>query len=114
MTQPIQAVTRPRPDRLIGIKEAIHITGLARSTIYNHMERGIFPRPLAVTTQCIRWRESQIYEWIEKLPVAIVTPDPKRLVAAHIHPENRRKRILGYWKETVTYSISAQVKFHFA
>lgn len=58
-----------RRERLMQIKEVIHITGLARSTIYARMDRDSFPRPVAVTPYCVRWRESDIDGWINSLPV---------------------------------------------
>lgn len=39
-------------------------TGLARSTIYDWMKRGAFPRPVALGARLVGWRESDIEKWL--------------------------------------------------
>lgn len=56
-------------DRLMRLEEAERITGLSRSSIYRKMDEGTFPRSVRVTSGAVRWRMSQIMDWMESLPV---------------------------------------------
>ena len=40
------------------------VTGLARSTIYDLMSKGQFPRPVKLTGKAVAWPESKISEWL--------------------------------------------------
>jgi prophage regulatory protein len=42
------------------------ITGLSRSTIYDLMARGEFPRPVRLTPKAVAWPESAIARWLEE------------------------------------------------
>jgi prophage regulatory protein len=42
------------------------ITGLSRSTIYDLMARGQFPRPVKLTTKAVAWPESAIQAWLDE------------------------------------------------
>ena len=39
-------------------------TGLARSTIYFHIQNGTFPRPVPLGPRAVGWLESEINDWI--------------------------------------------------
>jgi prophage regulatory protein len=41
------------------------IVGLGRSTIYDLMARGLFPRPVRLGDRAVGWRESDIHKWLE-------------------------------------------------
>ena len=41
--------------------------GLSRSTIYQLMTEGRFPRPLRLGKRAVGWRESDIASWLEAL-----------------------------------------------
>ena len=56
-------------DRLLRLEEVKRITGLSRSSIYRKMEEGTFPRSVRVTSSSVRWRRSDIDDWMESLPV---------------------------------------------
>ena len=56
-------------DRLMRLEEAERTTGLSRSSIYRKMDEGTFPRSVRVTSGAVRWRMSQIMDWMESLPV---------------------------------------------
>ena len=56
-------------DRLLRLHEVEEITGLGNSTIYRKIGDGTFPRSVRVTPRSVRWRRSDIDEWIESLPV---------------------------------------------
>ena len=46
------------------------ITGLSRSTIYEKMDRGEFPRPIRVGRRAVAWPESAVLAWLAKRPTA--------------------------------------------
>ena len=39
-------------------------TGLARSTLYDWMKAGTFPKPIALGARLVAWRESDIDAWL--------------------------------------------------
>lgn len=41
------------------------LTGLSRSTIYDLMSRGQFPRPIKLTGKAVAWPESAIVAWLQ-------------------------------------------------
>jgi prophage regulatory protein len=41
------------------------LTGLSRSTIYDLMSKGAFPRPVRLTAKAVAWPESEITAWLE-------------------------------------------------
>ncbi|GLR34498.1 helix-turn-helix transcriptional regulator [Shewanella decolorationis] len=50
--------------KLIRIKDVIETTGLARSTIYKYVDKGIFPKAVTLGRRSIAWVESEVQEWI--------------------------------------------------
>jgi len=38
-------------------------TGLSRSTIYDQMGQGKFPKPIPLTEKSVGWLEAEIIEW---------------------------------------------------
>lgn len=63
-------------DRLLSLKEVKAKCGLSRSSVYRQMREGAFPQPLKVGARAVRWRESEIGDWLEALPRA--SGDTKR------------------------------------
>ncbi|MBB1463619.1 AlpA family transcriptional regulator [Vibrio sp. SG41-7] len=51
-------------NRLIRLKEAIHISGLSRASIYSFMEEGTFPQSVSLGVRAIGWRYQDIQNWI--------------------------------------------------
>lgn len=41
-------------------------TGLSRTTIYNRISEGTFPRPISLGSRAVGWLESDIDIWIEQ------------------------------------------------
>ena len=41
-------------------------TGLSRTSIYDFVKRGTFPRPVALGPRAVGWLESDITAWIEQ------------------------------------------------
>ncbi len=50
--------------------EVEQITGLSRSTIYDLMSKGDFPRPVRLGSKIVAWPESKLSEWLEQRPAA--------------------------------------------
>jgi len=51
-------------DRILRRREVQALTGLSRSTIYQYIANGKFPRPVALGPRAVGWRESDIDRWI--------------------------------------------------
>lgn len=45
-------------------------TGLSRSSIYELMDRDLFPRPIRIGRRAVAWRESDIEAWLASRPIA--------------------------------------------
>jgi prophage regulatory protein len=45
-------------------------TGLSRSTIYERMEAGTFPRPRRIGARAVAWPASEIEAWKAAQPIA--------------------------------------------
>jgi predicted DNA-binding transcriptional regulator AlpA len=45
------------------LPEVMKRTGLARSTIYEHIRRGTFPPQIKLGVKCSGWKESDIEQW---------------------------------------------------
>lgn len=50
--------------RILRLRDVIDKTGLARSTIYKHVDRGAFPKPVPLGGRSVGWVESEIHDWI--------------------------------------------------
>lgn len=50
--------------KLIRIKDVIDTTGLACSTIYKYVDKGIFPKAVKLGCRSVAWVESEVQEWI--------------------------------------------------
>ena len=51
--------------KIIRLKTVIEMTGLSRSTIYDYMARGLFPRQITLGENSRGWLYSEVDEWIE-------------------------------------------------
>ncbi|OBU19363.1 AlpA family transcriptional regulator [Photobacterium aquimaris] len=50
--------------RFIRLKEVMHVTGLGRSSIYNYMAEGRFPKTVSLGGRAVAWVESEITDWM--------------------------------------------------
>ncbi|SMY16244.1 AlpA family transcriptional regulator [Photobacterium aquimaris] len=50
--------------RFIRLKEVMHVTGLGRSSIYNYMAEGRFPKTVSLGGRAVAWVESDIELWM--------------------------------------------------
>lgn len=42
------------------------ITGLSRSSIYDLISKGDFPKPIKLSKRAVAWRESDLGDWLER------------------------------------------------
>jgi prophage regulatory protein len=57
----------PAPLRLIRLPEVIARVGLKRSSIYQRMAEGRFPKGRSLGPRCTVWVEAEIDAWIAKV-----------------------------------------------
>jgi prophage regulatory protein len=50
--------------RLIKLKDVMHTTGLARSTVYKYIADGNFPKPISLSERNVAWLENEVQDWI--------------------------------------------------
>ena len=43
------------------------MTGLSKATIYRRIATGGFPSPYRIGEKCVRWRETELVRWQDKL-----------------------------------------------
>ena len=60
-----------RHDRILRRPEVEGRTGLSRSTIYEMMAEGTFPRPLRLGKRAVGWTEAAIAEWLASRDLAV-------------------------------------------
>lgn len=58
------------PTRILRLAAVREITGLARSTLYELIGRGEFPRPVKLTGKAVGWPETDVVAWLESRPKA--------------------------------------------
>ena len=51
--------------RLIRLEEVKRRTGFQKSSIYNRVAEGTFPRPVNLGARAVAWVEDEIQEWID-------------------------------------------------
>ncbi len=74
MTQTIQ-----RELAILRRKQVQIRTGLSRSTIYQYIKDGVFPKPVALGPRAVGWLESEVNEWIaERVKIARDTQPHKQ------------------------------------
>jgi len=53
--------------RLLKLNEVVSLTQISKSKIYRDMKTGEFPAPINIGSNCVRWVETDIYQWVESL-----------------------------------------------
>ena len=54
-----------KPKRVIRLPETELRTGLKKSTIYERLANGDFPKPVNLGSRAVGWIESDVDDWIE-------------------------------------------------
>lgn len=55
---------------LLRDKEVARMIGVSRGTLWRMVKAGLFPPPIRVGLRAVRWRLSEVLEWIASRPVA--------------------------------------------
>lgn len=50
--------------RIIRLSEVLLFTGLARSTVYRYIEKGIFPKPVSLGDRAVGWVDEEVQAWV--------------------------------------------------
>ena len=51
--------------RILRLPAVMDVTGLGRTTVYEQMATGRFPRPIKLGERAVGWLEDDIQNWIE-------------------------------------------------
>lgn len=51
---------------LMRLPAVLRATGMQRTSIYDRVRAGTFPRPVAITSTARAWRSDEIEAWIER------------------------------------------------
>ena len=55
--------------RLITAKEVLDLTGYkSRTTLWRKVRENVFPAPVKLPGDAVRWREQEVQEWIDDAP----------------------------------------------
>jgi prophage regulatory protein len=55
------------PSTLLRVSAVEDLTGLKRSALYARIAAGTFPRQIALSSRCVRWRASEVLDWLESV-----------------------------------------------
>lgn len=53
------------PRRVMRLKEVMHVSGLGRSSIYNYMNNGKFPKCRPLGGGIVGWSSVEVQEWVD-------------------------------------------------
>jgi prophage regulatory protein len=53
------------PLRILRFAEVSYRTGLRRSSLYQRIREGSFPKPVRITPYAVGWRSNEIEAWIQ-------------------------------------------------
>lgn len=56
---------RPSAVRIVRLPEVKALTGLSRSTVYERIREGQFPKPVGLGGRNVGWVEGEVTAWIE-------------------------------------------------
>ncbi|MGF6919671.1 helix-turn-helix transcriptional regulator [Paraburkholderia sp. 40] len=78
-------------ERLLRRAEVEQRIGLTGSTIYLKIAQGKFPKPIKVGVAAVRWRESEVNQWIADCAAGTLQHDPDS-GKAQMKPPRKAKR----------------------
>jgi prophage regulatory protein len=59
-----QALYRKKQEAFLRRKQVEALTGLSRSSIYDAIQRGEFPKPIPLLGRTVAWTQSSVDQWI--------------------------------------------------
>jgi prophage regulatory protein len=54
------------PKKILRLPIVLDRTGLSRSTVYQRVTEGRFPRPVSLGARAVGWIETEVEEWIAR------------------------------------------------
>lgn len=60
-----EPTTQNQELRLLSLKDVLARTALSKSTIYQLIKDGAFPKQIAISVRRVGWLESEIDNWIQ-------------------------------------------------
>jgi len=51
-------------NRILRLPQVLERTGLGRSTLYDKVNKGEFPKPINISTRRVGWLEHEVDAWI--------------------------------------------------
>ena len=57
---------KQQPLTILRLGDVKSRTGLSRSTIYQRISEGRFPKSISLEGRCVGWVESEIVEWLHE------------------------------------------------
>ena len=54
------------PRKILRLPIVLDRTGLSRSTVYQRVTEGSFPRPVSLGARAVGWIETEVEEWIAR------------------------------------------------
>lgn len=51
--------------KMLRLKSVIEITGLSRSSIYDGVKNGTFPKQVQLSTRAVGWTSDSIESWLD-------------------------------------------------
>ncbi len=64
VSAPISTTINNQSLRILRLPEVISRVGLRRASIYLHISKGSFPKPISLGARAVGWLESEIDGWI--------------------------------------------------
>jgi prophage regulatory protein len=52
--------------RFLRLSQVIEMTGVGKTFIYTHMEKGNFPKQIQISARTVVWLEQDIIEWMQE------------------------------------------------
>lgn len=53
-------------NKILRLPQVREYTGFPTSTIYDHVKKGLLPKPINIGPRAVGWRLSDLDEWLEK------------------------------------------------
>ena len=55
-----------KSNELLRIREVCRRTGMSRTTVYDRISKGAFPKPLHLSSRLVVWPSYDVDEWINR------------------------------------------------
>lgn len=52
-------------EKLLRLPQVIEITSRPKSTLYEDIKKGLFPKPVKIGPRASAWLESEVQRWVE-------------------------------------------------